>query len=243
VTIVDDTRDTPATPELSDADARALAREAWHASGGTLTGKQLAERFGRSAKWGQNQRAAAEQEAAGRAAGGASPTVPRHTPAARPPVSPRAAPERPTVPRPAPPARTAARPARGKPAGSVAVRRVTVLAVTIVSLVAFAASYSHMFHLALEAGEGELVARALPLSVDGLVLAATMALLSARGAGRDSGALPWLALLLGLGASLAANVAAAEPTPVGRLVAAWPPVALALSFELLLRQTRGEGTR
>jgi hypothetical protein len=57
-----------------------------------------------------------------------------------------------------------------------------------------------------------------------------------RRAGQPAGVLPWVALLLGLGASLAANVAAAAPTVVGRLVAAWPPVGLLLSYELLLQQ-------
>jgi len=123
--------------------------------------------------------------------------------------------------------------------GSGAVQWITAAAVAAVAVVAAAASYSHMHELAVQAGEGEM-ARVLPLSVDGLVVAATMTLLSARRAGRKAGALPWLALFLGLGASLAANVAAAEPTVVGRLVAAWPPVALALSFELLLRQTRAQ---
>jgi hypothetical protein len=62
-----------------------------------------------------------------------------------------------------------------------------------------------------------------------------------RRAGHPAGVLPWVALLLGLGASLAANVAAAEPTVVGRLVAAWPPVGLLLSYELLMQQTNGTG--
>jgi hypothetical protein len=53
--------------------------------------------------------------------------------------------------------------------------------------------------------------------------------------------LAWAALLMGLGASLAANVAAAEPTVQGRLVAAWPPVGLLLSYELMLQQIRARG--
>jgi hypothetical protein len=53
--------------------------------------------------------------------------------------------------------------------------------------------------------------------------------------------LAWAALLLGLGASLAANVAAADPTVAGRLVAAWPPVALLLSYELLMQQIKARG--
>ena len=101
-----------------------------------------------------------------------------------------------------------------------------MLAVVAVALVAAVASYDHMRTLAEQAGEGWR-SWLLPLSVDGLVVAATMALLAAKRAGRlRAGALPWVALLLGLGGSLAANVAAVEPMVAGRLVAAWPPVAL-----------------
>jgi hypothetical protein len=39
-------------------------------------------------------------------------------------------------------------------------------------------------------------------------------------------------------ASLAANVAVAEPTMVGRVIAAWPSFALTASYELLTRQIR-----
>lgn len=44
-----------------------------------------------------------------------------------------------------------------------------------------------------------------------------------------------VALALGIGASLAANVAAAESTIAGRVIAAWPPVALLVTVELLSR--------
>jgi hypothetical protein len=74
----------------------------------------------------------------------------------------------------------------------------------------------------------------LPLSVDGLLVAASLVLLVRRKAGRRAGVLPWVGLLLGVGASLAANVAATQPTVLGRVVAAWPPVAFAASFELLV---------
>jgi hypothetical protein len=50
-----------------------------------------------------------------------------------------------------------------------------------------------------------------------------------------------VALLLGLGASLAANVAAADPTVQGRLVAAWPPIGLLLAYELLMQQVKARG--
>src|SRR5688572_9754704 len=123
---------------------------------------------------------------------------------------------------------------------SPGIRRVTVLAVVTVALVAAAASYEHMRLLAAAAGEGWR-AWLLPLSVDGLVIAASMAMLVRRRAGEAAGPLAWLSLLLGVGASLAANVAAAEPTVQGRLVAAWPPVALLLAYELLMQQIKGRG--
>ena len=132
-------------------------------------------------------------------------------------------------------------PAPSRPlAVPVWVRRVTTAAVLAVAAVAAVASYEHMRALAALAGEGWR-SWLLPVSVDGLAVAASMTMLVRRRAGQPAGVLPWAALLLGLGASLAANVAAAEPTVVGRLVAAWPPVGLLLSYELLMQQhgTRG----
>jgi hypothetical protein len=121
-------------------------------------------------------------------------------------------------------------------AAPVWVRRITTAAVLAVALVAAVASYEHMRALAAVAGEGWR-SWLLPISVDGLAVAASMTMLVRRRAGQRAGVLPWVALLLGLGASLAANVAAADPTVVGRLVAAWPPVGLLLSYELFLQQT------
>jgi hypothetical protein len=120
------------------------------------------------------------------------------------------------------------------------VRRVTTLAVVLVAGVAAVASYEHMRALAVLAGEGWR-SRLLPVSVDGLAVAASMTMLVRRRAGLPAGGLAWVALLLGLGASLAANVAAADPTVAGRLVAAWPPVALLLAYELLMQQLAHDG--
>ena len=120
------------------------------------------------------------------------------------------------------------------------VQRVTTAAVLSVALVAAIASYEHMRALAELAGEGWR-SWLLPVSVDGLAVAASMTMLVRRRAGLPAGALTWVALLLGLGASLAANVAAAEPTVQGRLVAAWPPLGLLLSYELLMQQIKARG--
>ncbi|MQA15587.1 MAG: hypothetical protein GEV09_15905 [Pseudonocardiaceae bacterium] len=74
------------------------------------------------------------------------------------------------------------------------------------------------------------------------MVAASMVLLTRRRAGLAGGALAWCALLGGVAASLAANVAAADPTATARLVAAWPAVAFAVAFELLLEQRRPAAT-
>ena len=118
-----------------------------------------------------------------------------------------------------------------------AVRVVTVAAVLLVATVAAVVSFAHMREVADRAGEAWR-AWLLPLSVDGLVVAASMVLLTRRRAGLPGGRLAWCALLGGVGASLAANIAAAEPTATARVVAAWPALAFAVAFELLLQQRR-----
>jgi len=118
-----------------------------------------------------------------------------------------------------------------------ATRATTVGAVLVVAAVAAVVSYAHMQEVAERAGE-QWRAYLLPLSVDGLVVAGSMALLTRRRAGLPGGRLAWCALLGGVGASLAANIAAAEPTATARVVAAWPALAFAVAFELLLQQRR-----
>ena len=118
-----------------------------------------------------------------------------------------------------------------------ATRATTVAAVLVVAAVAAVVSFAHMWTVADRAGE-QWRAYLLPLSVDGLVVAASMVLLTRRRAGLRGGRLAWCALLGGVGASLAANIAAAEPTTTARVVAAWPALAFAVAFELLLQQRR-----
>jgi hypothetical protein len=77
-----------------------------------------------------------------------------------------------------------------------------------------------------------------PLSVDGMIVAASTTLLAESRSGGRGGFLPWALLAAGSVASLAANVAVAEPTATGRMIAAWPSFALIASYELLMRQVR-----
>lgn len=118
-------------------------------------------------------------------------------------------------------------------------RHTTTAAVVVVAGVAAVVSYSHMQQLAQEAGEGWR-SWLIPVSIDGLVVAASMVLLTRRRAGVPGGALAWGALAAGVLASLAANMADARPEVTAVLVAGWPAAAFAVAFELLLQQRRAE---
>jgi Protein of unknown function (DUF2637) len=94
-------------------------------------------------------------------------------------------------------------------------------------------------HLLVEMHEQpRWVAALTPLSVDGMIVAASTTLLAESRSGGRGGFLPWVLLVAGSVASLAANVAVAESTATGRMIAAWPSFALIASYELLMRQVR-----
>jgi hypothetical protein len=108
----------------------------------------------------------------------------------------------------------------------------------MLALIAGTVSYLHM-HLLVELhGQPGWVAALTPLSVDGMIVAASTTLLAESRGGARGGFLPWALLVAGSAASLAANVAVAEPTATGRVIAAWPSFALIASYELLMRQVR-----
>jgi hypothetical protein len=238
-----DARDTEdAWPTATDR--QAAARGAYLASvagAAPLSGVALGAMFNRSARWGSQRIIEARLDPDGAGGMGASADAALPIPAghavgsdgadrqahARPPQSSSAD-------RHADPRRHDLLPGATAAGGTA---RTTVLAVIAVALVAAVASYDHQRSLAEMAGE-DWRAWLLPVSVDGLVLVASRTMLVRRRTGQSAGALGWAALLLGLTASLAANVAAAEATLIGRLVAAWPPVALLFSYELLMQQVR-----
>jgi hypothetical protein len=118
------------------------------------------------------------------------------------------------------------------------IRLTTTASVMLLAAIAAIVSYRHMHALVLQHGETAWTAALLPLSVDGMIAASSMALLADSRHGRRGGTLPWALLVVGSAASLAANVAVAEPTLAGRLIAAWPSFALIGSYELLMRQIR-----
>jgi Protein of unknown function (DUF2637) len=110
--------------------------------------------------------------------------------------------------------------------------------VTLLAVIAGTVSYLHMHMLVVAHGQPGWVAALTPLSVDGMIVAASTALLADSRSGGRGGLLPWALLATGSVASLAANVAVAEPTATGRVIAAWPSFALIGSYELLMRQIR-----
>jgi hypothetical protein len=112
------------------------------------------------------------------------------------------------------------------------------ISAAVVATIAAWSSYRHMVHVALHVGEQPSIAWVLPLSVDGLLVVASIAMVDDRQAGRTVRWSARIAFAFGIVASLAANVAAAHPTVGARMVAAWPALALLLTVELLSRSGR-----
>ena len=112
------------------------------------------------------------------------------------------------------------------------VRRASAL---LVAVVAAYASYEHQRRFASVWGSEQVSALLWPLSVDGLVVLASLGLLEVGPGARLR--VRWsvrAAFLLGVAVSLLANIAAAPVlTWQSVVVAGWPPVALLLAVELL----------
>src|SRR6201987_718943 len=120
------------------------------------------------------------------------------------------------------------------------IRWSTAGAVVGVAAGAAVALYEHAYDLVRAHGEAGWTARLVPLTVDGLIYASSMVKLdSARREAPVPGLARWL-LGLGIAATLAANVAhGLGHGLIGAAVAAWPAVALAGSYELLMMVIRG----
>jgi Protein of unknown function (DUF2637) len=130
----------------------------------------------------------------------------------------------------------------GRVGGDRWIRWTTTACVLGLAGIAAMVSFRHIHALALAHGESKVTAALIPLSVDGMIVASSMTLLADSRLGRGGGVLPWVLLALGSAASLAANVAVAEPTVYGRVIAAWPSLALIGAYELLMRQIRNSTT-
>lgn len=114
-----------------------------------------------------------------------------------------------------------------------------LLALLAVVVVAAAISYSHMYDWAKINKEPEWRARLGPLSADGAILAGSIvAFADSRMRNRPD----WLAYVIiavGIGWSVFANVAHDwQHWLAAKLIAGWPPIAMAATVELLLRFAR-----
>jgi len=108
---------------------------------------------------------------------------------------------------------------------------VTVLGVTGIAAVI---SYQHIYELAVRYGETGATARALPLTVDGLILMCSLVMLDSARHGERAPGFTWVLLGSGIIATMAANVAhGIDHGWGGAITAAWPAAVTVGSFELL----------
>jgi hypothetical protein len=119
------------------------------------------------------------------------------------------------------------------------IRITTAAAVATVAAVAAVISYRHAYELVSTHGEAGVTARLVPFTVDGLILAASMLILDATRRDQPVPGLARWCLGAGIIATIGANLAhGVGHGPIGALVSAWPALALAGSFELLMTLIR-----
>jgi hypothetical protein len=130
---------------------------------------------------------------------------------------------------------------RGSAIPNRLIRVTTALAVATVAAVAAVISYQHAYELVSSHGETGVTARLMPFTVDGLILAASMLILDASRRHQPVPPLARWCLGAGIAATIGANLAhGIGHGPIGALVSAWPALALAGSFELLMTLIRTE---
>jgi hypothetical protein len=121
-----------------------------------------------------------------------------------------------------------------------AIRWAAALAVATVAAIAAVISYSHAYQLVVTYGEAGATARALPLTVDGLIVTCSLVLLDAARRRQQGPALAWWLLGCGILATLGANIAhGVAHGVVGAVIAGWPALVAVGSFEMLARLIRG----
>jgi hypothetical protein len=123
--------------------------------------------------------------------------------------------------------------------GDRTIRAATASVVLAVAAFAAVVSYSHIYDLGHAHGQSGTAARLLPLSVDGLIVAASLVMLQEARRSRRAPALARLMLGLGVAATVGANVAyGAAFGLTGAVISAWPAIAFIGSAELLMVSIR-----
>lgn len=124
-------------------------------------------------------------------------------------------------------------------AANKSIRNATAAVVVAVAAFAAVISYQHIYFVARHHGQDGSASGLLPLSVDGLILAASLVMLHESRAGRDTPHLTRFALWLGIVVTVAANVGYGVPFGiVGALVSAWPALSFVLAVEMLMGLVR-----
>lgn len=105
-------------------------------------------------------------------------------------------------------------------------------------------SYGHIAEVAVLGHQPAMLARVMPLSVDGLMLIATLAMAEDKAANRHPRGWARFSFWFGAAISTAANVAATAVhygDPLSIAVAAWSPLALLLAIEIVARPGKPRG--
>ncbi len=109
----------------------------------------------------------------------------------------------------------------------------TAVCIAGLAIVAGAISFAHMRELTTHHDQLGWKSYAFPISVDGLEVVASLYLVVQRRAGQPTGSIPWIALIVGTAASLAANVAVGGADLIGKALAGWPALSMPVSVKLL----------
>lgn len=119
------------------------------------------------------------------------------------------------------------------------IRRLTALVVLVVAAFAGIVSYEHAYDLARTHGQFGVAARLLPLSIDGLIVSASLVLLHAA---RQKLSAPRLArwmLVVGVAATVGANLAYGLRYGIlGGVISSWPAISFIGSVELVVGMIR-----
>ena len=125
------------------------------------------------------------------------------------------------------------------PQRSFARRAAYAVAITVVAVDAALNSYAHIVAVALHAKQDPFLAYSLPLSVDGMLLVATLAIAEDKANNRRPRGWARFAFWLGAVVSIAANMASEVVDngmdPLSLAVSAWPPIALLVVVEIMAR--------